>query len=98
TGSVTSRGAFLFFCLSCAAWSQSISSGTVIGVVTDPSGATIAGATATLHNPLSNYQQMENTDQSGTFRFTNVPLNSYHLSVKSAGFSTSQQDLAVRST
>ncbi len=70
----------------------------MIGVVTDPSGAAIAGATASLHNPLSNYQQMENTDQSGTFRFTNVPLNGYHLSVKSAGFSTWQQDLAVRST
>ena len=98
TGNVTSRCAFLFLCLSCAAWAQSISSGTVIGVVTDPSGAAIAGATASLHNPLSNYQQMENTDQSGTFRFTNVPLNGYHLSVKSAGFSTWQQDLAVRST
>ena len=98
TGSVTSRSAFLFLCLSCGAWGQSISSGTVTGVVTDPSGAAIAGATATLHNPISNYQQAETTDQSGTFRFTNVPLNGYHLSVKSAGFSTWQQDLAVRST
>ena len=74
--------------LSSAAWGQSISAGTVSGMVTDPSGAAIAGATASLHNPLSNYQQTVTTDQTGAFRFTNVPLNGYHLEVKSAGFST----------
>jgi len=85
--------------LSCSfGWSQSISAGTVSGTVTDPSGAAIAGATATLHNPISNYQQAATTGQTGTFRFTNVPLNSYHLEVKSAGFATYGQDVRVQST
>ncbi len=90
--------AVAYLSLGCSAWGQSISSGTVTGTVTDPSGAAIVGAAASLHNPLSNYQQAVTTDQSGTFRFTNVPLNTYHLEVRSAGFSPYRQDVPVRST
>ncbi len=90
--------ALILCCASSAAWGQSISAGTVSGTVTDPSGAAIAGAAASLHNPVSNYQQTVTSDQTGVFRFTNVPLNAYRLEVKSAGFASYQHDVAVRST
>jgi len=67
-------------------------------MVTDPSSAAIVGATASLHNPISNYQQTVNTDQTGAFRFTNVPLNTYHLEVKTQGFVSYEHDVVVRST
>jgi len=88
----------LLLLVSSAAWGQSISAGTLTGTVTDPSGAAIVGAPATLHNPLSNYQQTVTTNQAGVFRFTNVPLHSYHLEVKSEGFEPYEHDVVVRST
>jgi hypothetical protein len=81
-----------------AAAAQSISAGTVNGAVTDPSGAAIAGATVTLHNPVTNFQQTAMTDQTGSFKFTNVPFNSYHMEVKAEGFATAVKDVPVRST
>ena len=77
---------------------QSIGSGTVTGTVLDPSGAAIPGAAVSLHNPITDYNQTASTDASGTFRFTNVPMNSYHLDAKAAGFTPYEKDVAVRSS
>ncbi|HKE25472.1 MAG TPA: TonB-dependent receptor [Bryobacteraceae bacterium] len=77
---------------------QSISAGTITGTITDPSAAAIAGATVTLSNPVSNYKQTASTDQSGTFKFANVPLSIYHLEVKAEGFATSTQQVQVHTT
>jgi Carboxypeptidase regulatory-like domain len=91
--------AFAFFLYVCApARAQSISAGTVAGTVTDPSGAAIAGATVTIHNPVSNYQQATPTDAAGAYRFNNVPPNTYRLEVKVPGFTPYTQDVAVHST
>jgi hypothetical protein len=77
------------------AWAQS--SGTVEGVIKDPSGAAIAGATVEIANLVSKYQQGATTDTEGKFRFANVPFNPYHISVKAAGFQDFSQDADVRS-
>ena len=77
---------------------QSIGSGTVTGTVVDPSGATIPGASVSIHNPITNYNQTATTDASGAFRFTNVPLNSYHLDAEAAGFTPYEKDVAVRTS
>ena len=77
---------------------QSISSGTVTGVVTDPSGAAIAGAAAVLHNAVSNYSRTASTDAAGGFRFSNVPLNGYQLEVTAPGFSRYKDHVALAST
>ena len=88
----------LFSIFSSAAGAQSISAGTVNGSVTDPSSAAIVGATVTLHNPVTNFQQTVTTDQNGAFKFSNVPFNSYHVEATAAGFAKREQDVAVRST
>src|ERR1035441_3027469 len=82
----------------CSALAQSIGSGTVGGKVVDPSGAVIVGAVVTLQNPSTNYHQSVRSDENGTYRFNNVPMNSYHLSVAAAGFAKFEQDVPVRST
>jgi len=73
------------------------SAGRVQGVAKDPSGAVVPGATVEIHNPVSHFDQKTTTDSAGTFHFSNVPFNPYHLQVTAAGFAPFQQDIDVRS-
>lgn len=74
---------------------QSISSGTVTGTITDPSGAVIRGASVVLRNPVTGYEQMAVTDENGSFRFNNVPQNKYRLQASVPGFSPASQEIDV---
>ena len=92
---VLSLGVFLdAACL----FAQSGNSGTINGVVKDPSGAVIAGATVSIHNPVSGYDRTTTTDSTGIFTFSNIPPNPYHLSVGAKGFAPYAQDVDVRSS
>src|SRR5208283_2385603 len=82
----------------CSALGQSIGAGTVGGKVTDQSGAVIVGAAVSLQNSVTNYRQAARTDENGAYRFNNVPLNSYRLTVAAPGFSNANQDITIRST
>jgi hypothetical protein len=77
---------------------QSGNSGTINGVVKDPSGAVVTGATVSIHNPVSGYDRTTTTDSSGSFTFSNIPPNPYHLSVDAKGFGAYAQDVDVRSS
>jgi len=83
---------------SCLAYGQSINSGTVAGTVTDPSSAVVRSAKVQLRNSLSGYQQTTVTDDTGAYRFTNVPLNPYVLTVAAPGFSTATEQIDVKSS
>ena len=74
------------FFSSLAVPAQSISSGTIEGVVNDPSGAVVPGAKIEIHNLVTGYSQSATTDPKGAFRLTNIPLNPYHMRVTVAGF------------
>ncbi len=56
------------------AQAQDGNSANVAGTVTDPSGAVIASATATIHNPVSQFERSTTTDATGNFAFANVPF------------------------
>jgi hypothetical protein len=77
---------------------QSGNSGSIEGAVKDPSGATIAGATVKIINPVTGYTRTVTTGADGTFRFPNVPFNPYHAVVTSPGFDSYTQDIEVRSS
>jgi hypothetical protein len=77
-------------------WAQS--SGSIEGVVKDPSGAAVAGATVEISYATSGFARTATTGTSGEFRFTNVPFNPYHMVVSAAGFATAVQDVEVRSS
>ena len=87
-------GLILFFTAP-SAWSQA--SGTIQGTVKDPSGAILISATVDISDPVSGYHRETTTAASGSFQFTNVPFNSYHMVVNAKGFSTYAQDVDVRS-
>jgi hypothetical protein len=68
---------------------QTGSSGTIEGVVKDPSGAAVVGATVEIKDPVSGYLKTTNTNSEGAFRFSNVPFNPYHMTMETlAGLST----------
>jgi hypothetical protein len=73
-------------------------SGSIEGVVKDQSGASVPGAKVEITNPVSSFHRETTTDADGSFRFTNVPFNPYHLVVAAAGFGSVSQDVDVRST
>ena len=87
-------GFCLLFCASIG-WAQS--SGTIEGVVRDPSGAIVPNAAVKIENPVSGYSRTTNTAADGTFRFTNLPFNPYHLTVTAGKFNPHQVDVEVRS-
>jgi hypothetical protein len=73
------------------------SSGSISGVVLDPTGAVVPDATVKIHNPVSHFDQATTTDKSGSFNIPNVPFNPYHMTVTATGFAPSAQDVDVRS-
>jgi hypothetical protein len=78
-------------------WAQAGNSGTIQGTVTDPSGAVVMNADVSIHNPVSGLDRSTKTDSSGSFTFSNVPYNPYHLTVVAPGFSQHAEDVASRS-
>jgi hypothetical protein len=91
--------AVLCCCTTGRIWAQGLgNAGTIDGTVTDPSGAVLPNATVTILNRLTNYTQTATTDSKGAFRLTNIPQNSYHVEVSAPNFTTSAQDVDVRST
>lgn len=102
----TALGALLLatLCLSASAClaadpnPQSGTSGSITGVVSDPSGAVVPGATVTIENPVSHLNRTATTDDSGKFVFQNVPPMHYHVTVTANGFSPFSTDTDVRSS
>ena len=72
-------------------------SGSIEGVVKDPSGGVVAGATVEISYAVSGFHRETATGSDGSFKFTNVPFNSYHLAVTAGGFENYAQDVDVRS-
>ncbi|HEY2823852.1 MAG TPA: TonB-dependent receptor [Candidatus Acidoferrum sp.] len=73
-------------------------SGSIDGVVKDPSGSSIAGATVEITYAVSGFHRETTTGTDGAFRFTNIPFNPYHMVVTATGFNSFTQDVEVRST
>src|SRR5438445_8992604 len=88
----------ILFALAPLGRAQLGNSGTIEGVVKDPTGGAIPNATVEIANPVSGFTRTATTDSEGSFRFANVPFNPYHLTATAAGFAAYTQDVDVRST
>src|ERR1700731_4050742 len=58
----------------------------ISGMVSDPSGALLAGATVTLNNLGNGTKQTTTTSDQGKYSFPVVPIGRYELEVNSPGF------------
>ena len=64
-------------------------SGSLTGVVQDPSGAAVSNAKLTLVNDGTGEQRSALSDSTGVYRFVSLAPGNYHLSAASPGFSNS---------
>ena len=73
-------------------WSQSTSSGTVAGSVTDPSNAVVPGATVALTDSSTNIARSTTTNKEGRYIFVDVTPGVYRISVTKSGFATTKTE------
>jgi hypothetical protein len=74
---------------------QTVTSGTVVGTVTDPSGGAVPDADVLLRNKGTNAQTVQKTNSAGQYTFPNVVPGDYEISVKKAGFRTTAAGFRV---
>ena len=67
------------------------------GVISDKTGAVVAGAKIRLTNSITNYAQETVTDPQGAYRLIDVPFNDYKLNVEASGFEAETREVIVRS-
>ena len=60
--------------------------GSVVGTVSDPSGAVIPGATVTLTSKQIGVNRTDKTDEGGRYSFVNVLPGNYDVMVSATGF------------
>lgn len=73
------------------AWSQ-YDTGTILGTVTDPSGAAIPGAKVIARETSTNQERTFDTDLSGDYRFNALPRGTYRITVTASGFALGRAD------
>jgi hypothetical protein len=69
--------------------------GSISGIVTDPTGALVVGATVTAINTQTGVRAVIHTDKSGFYNFADLAVGTYDLQVEQAGFKTFQQSKIV---
>ncbi len=60
--------------------------GAISGVVSDPQGAVITGASVTARNVGTNEARTASTDSEGRYRFPNLTIGNYEVTVQANGF------------
>jgi hypothetical protein len=68
-----------------------VDTGSITGVVTDPSGAVVSGAKVTLTNPGTGSALATTTGSDGSYKFSPVRIGTYKLDVGAQGFKTVSQ-------
>lgn len=63
-----------------------LSSGTILGTVTDASGAVVPGATVKVINPATNLTREVATNEDGNFRVDQLPVGVYQVEFEKQGF------------
>ena len=71
-------------------------SGNIIGTVTDPTGAGVAGADITIANVGTGVSNQTTTNDSGNYTAANLPAGSYAVSITKPGFQKfTQQNVRI---
>jgi hypothetical protein len=62
--------------------------GTILGTVTDPNGALVAGARVTVKNTNTGLERSTTTDEAGNYTVAELPIGLYEVRVDQTGFAT----------
>jgi hypothetical protein len=63
--------------------------GTILGTVTDPSGAVVAGAKVTVRNTNTGLERTTQTSNDGSYSISELPIGTYDVTISQSGFQTS---------
>jgi hypothetical protein len=82
--------AFVLVCFLAAprSWSQGITTGTISGSATDPTGAIVPGAQITVVSDSTGTKFQVKTNAEGFFQISNVPVGTYTVTIMATGFGT----------
>src|SRR5215210_5246118 len=68
---------------------------TLTGVVTDPNGAVILGATVTATNKTTNFSRTATTNDEGLYVISSLPVGVYEVNVSAQNFETKVSESAI---
>ena len=71
------------------------STATVVGEVTDPTGAVVVGAVVKITNTSTDTVRTTATDGSGVYTLPQIPVGTYSLSVEMTGFQSARVDSLI---
>ena len=83
--------ALLFSVFATPAFGQT-SKATIVGTVTDTSGAVVAGATVTVTNVGTNQERTVTTNEDGTYNVPLLDIGVYRIKVTASGFQESVRE------
>ena len=63
--------------------------GTILGTVTDPSGALVSGAKVSVKNVATGLERSTQTSADGSYSIPELPIGTYTVTITQAGFQTS---------
>jgi hypothetical protein len=78
----------VFVLLAAVSLSAQTFRGTILGIVTDPSGAVIPGAKVVVKNTGTGLQRETETSTDGSYSLPELPIGTYSVTVTQAGFHT----------
>jgi hypothetical protein len=82
------RRVLVFVLLAVAGLSAQTFRGTILGTVTDPSGAVVAGAKVTAKNTGTGLERSTETSGDGSYSIPELPIGTYNVTVSQQGFQT----------
>ena len=83
-------GAAVCLLLAAAPAFAQVGTGTILGQVTDPTGAVVPGATVTATNVDTTFTRSGTSNAQGSYRFPAMPVGNYRIEVSKQGFKTVQ--------
>jgi outer membrane receptor protein involved in Fe transport len=78
----------VFSLLAAATLSAQTFRGTILGTVTDPSGAVVAGAKVTAKNTGTGLERSTQTSGDGSYSLPELPIGTYTVTITQSGFQT----------
>ncbi len=70
--------------------------GKIVGTITDPQGATVAGANVKARNTATGIERTTTSDDAGNYAIAELPIGDYEVSIDAAGFrATKVSDVKV---
>src|SRR5579859_8193651 len=80
--------ALVFVLVAAVSLSAQTFRGTILGTVTDPSGAVVAGAKVTVKNTGTGLERTSETSADGSYSLPELPIGTYTVTVVQQGFQT----------